>query len=226
MSENRNRRLRLLAMSFVGGLALLGAACVPPPPPPPPPPGPCTPVILESGHVDAPGIAFEDGAWDIHIHDEDNDIEYESDCASLKVKEEAELTVPANPDFSFLGSTGDPVWILPQVEDPDLLFLGYATEEIESGTFVGDEIDWSLVDVEGPGDFKVYSVGAFGTPTVLFDSAGSLPQVQTIETGEHTHANWAFTAEGDYTVTYAASGELTSGGVITSDPVEFTFIVG
>jgi surface-anchored protein len=219
------RRWAVLA-PLVGGLALVAAACVPPPPPPPPP-GPCTPVVLGQGHVDAPGIAFEDGEWDLHIHDEDNDTEYEPECATLKAEDEAETLVPANPAFAFLGSVGDPIWILPQVEDPDLLYLGYGTEEIGNGTFVGDQIDWSLVDVDGPGAFIVYSVDGFGTPTVLFNSNDPLPQTLTIPTGTHTHVNWAFTAEGEYTISYSAAGELEGGGGPTdSGPVEYTFQIG
>jgi len=183
-------------------------------------------VELSSGAVDAPGIAFEDGAFDLHVHDEVNDIEYEADCAVLKVKDEAATVVPANPAFSFLGTAGAPVWILPQVEDDDLLYLGYATEEITDGTFVGNEIDWSLVDVDGPGSFAVYSVNQFGAPTVLFDSDNALPQTLTVSTGAHIHVNWAFSEEGTYTVTYSAAGTPTVGSPVDSGPVEYTFTVG
>lgn len=220
-------RRRLRRLVTVAAAALLGAAAACAPPPPPPPPGPCTPVVLDEGHVDGPSIGYEAGEWDIHIHDEETDTEYEPECAILKAKDEAETAVPADPAFSFLGSPGDPVWILPQIEDPDLLYLGYATEEIDDTTFVDDEIDWTVVDVDGPGAFIVYTVDGFGSPTVLFNSNNPLPQTQTIPTGTHAHANWAFTAPGTYTVTYKASGELEGGGgPTTSDEVEFTFQVG
>ena len=215
------RRVRLAAMApLLAGLALVATACPPPPPPP------ACPVELSEGAVDAPGIAFEDGAFDLHVHDEDNDIEYEADCAVLKVKDEAATTVPADPAFSFLGTAGAPAWILPQVEDNDLLYLGYATEEITDGTFEGDELDWSMVDVDGPGSFAVYSVDQFGAPVVLFDSDDALPQTVTISTGAHTHVNWAFSAEGTYTVTYSAAGTPTGDSLVDSGPVEYTFTVG
>ncbi len=224
MTETPHRRRRWsLLVPLVGGLALVAAACVPPPPPPPPP---CTPVVLEQGAVDAPGIAFEDGAWDLHIHDEDADVEYEPDCAVLKAKDEAEVAVPADPAFSFLGSAGAPVWILPQVQDPDLLYLGYATEEIGTGVLEGDALDWSLVEVDGPGAFIAYSVDGFGDPTVLFNSNDPLPQTLTIPTGAHTHVNWAFTAPGEYVVTYQADATPVGGSPVSSGPVAYSFLVG
>jgi surface-anchored protein len=217
------RRRRAVLAPLVVGLALVAAACGAPPPPPP---APCTPVVLAEGAVDAPGIAFEDGEWDLHVHDEEADIEYEPDCAVLKAKDEAETVVPADPSFAFLGSAGDPVWVLPQVEDPELLYLGYATEEIGAGVLEGDALDWSLVDVDGPGAFIAYSVDGFGEPTVLFDSTAPLPQVQTIPTGAHTHINWAFTAPGPYTVTYQADATPVGGSPVSSGPVGYSFQVG
>lgn len=219
-SPARRSRRMLLVVPLLAGSALTATAC-----PPPPPPG-CTPVTLGQGHVDGPGIAFEDGAFDLHVHDEESDTEYEAECAVLQVRDEAETDVPADPSFGFLGAAGAPVWVLPQVENPALLYLGYATEEIEAGTFEGDEITWSLVGVEGPGSFALYSVDQFGAPTVVFDSDDALPQSIQVPTGDHVHANWAFGAEGTYTLTYQASGTPTGGSPVTSDEVEFTFQVG
>ena len=225
MTVEHTRRRWGVLVPVAAFAAFVGSACAPPPPPPPPPP--CTPVVLDEGHVDGPGFEYDAGELELHIHDEETDTEYAPECAILKAKNEAETTVPSNPAFAFLGTPGDPVWVLPQVEDPDLLFLGYATEEIANGTFDNDEITWELVDVDGPGAFIVYSVDGFGTPTVLFNSNDPLPQSLTIPTGTHTHVNWAFTAAGTYTVTYAASGELDGGGgPVASDEFDFTFQVG
>ena len=206
----------------VGGLALVAPAC----PPPVNPPVPCTPTVLSEGHVDGPGFAYEDDAWNIHVHDEEADVEYEPGCVVLAAPAATEGTVPADPAFSFLGTAGDPIWVLPQGHVEGLLHLGYATEEIESGAFEGDSVDWSLVDVDGPGEFVVYAVDGFGVPTVVFDSSAALPQTVSIPTGAHVHVNWAFTAPGTYHVDYSVAGTPTGGSPVPSGAVEFTYEVG
>ena len=50
--------------------------------------------LLGSEHVDI-GLAYEDGAWDLHLHDETHDIEYAPDEALLFVAPEAKTTQPA-----------------------------------------------------------------------------------------------------------------------------------
>jgi surface-anchored protein len=48
----------------------------------------------------------------------------------------------------------------------------------------------------------------------------------TLLAGSHGHANWAFTAPGDYDLTFTASGTLAGGGdPVTSDPTTFRFTV-
>ncbi len=184
-------------------------------------------VTLNLGDVDV-GLAYEGGAWDLHVHDETTDIEYEPGDAVLQAGASSETTVPNDPNFSFLGSPGAPVWILPQTEDPSLLFLGIATEEIDPGTFVGDEITLTLSGVAGPGSFSLYQTDQFGVPTVFMDSSDGITAGDfTIRpTGGHEHFNWAFTAPGTYTVDLIASGTLAGGGGFTSSgPVGYTFEV-
>ncbi len=88
---------------------------------------------------------------------------------------DAHSTVPANPQFSFLGTAGSSVWVLPQVQDPALLFLGFGTEELEIGVFVNNEVDFeaagTLVDgnvftASGP-ITRTFSVATVPEPSVL-----------------------------------------------------------
>ncbi len=51
----------------------------------------------------------------------------------------ARTTLPADPAFAFLGAVGSPVYILPQVQNPSLVFLGFGTEELPSGLFTADQ---------------------------------------------------------------------------------------
>jgi surface-anchored protein len=184
--------------------------------------------VLQNEHVDI-GIAYEDGAWDLHIHDEDNDVEYEPGDAILQVNAGAETTVSSNPLFNFLGTAGSATWILPAVEDPSLLFLGFGAEEIESGLFVGDTLNMYLRGVSGPGEFALFDFdGLTGDPRVFMNSRDGFTAADLFvaPAGGHTHLNWAFSAPGTYTVSFEASGILADGNVFTSSgPVDYTFHV-
>lgn len=95
--------------------------------------------VLTSGHTDV-GVNYEDGAWSLHVHAEDLGKEYEPDAVWLKVGSSALSQVPTNAAFSFLGTSGTPIWVLPAVQQHDLLFLGLGTEEMASGIFSNDTV--------------------------------------------------------------------------------------
>ncbi len=185
---------------------------------------------LWEGHTDV-GIVYEDGGWNLHIgrHDDIPPIEYAPNEAILGVDiVGAHSTVPANPQFSFLGTAGSPVWILPEVQNPILLFLGFGTEELPDGLFVGDQVTMSLQAVRGPGQFSVYEVGMFGSPTVFMNSGNGITGADSIvlPAGGHQHANWAFSTPGTYEVDFEAAGTLVEGNVFTaSGPITYTFSV-
>jgi surface-anchored protein len=182
---------------------------------------------LDTGDTDI-GIGYAGGLWDLHVHKEEppNDGEYDPADALLRVNSLAQTTVPAGSPWSFLGSFGAPVWILPNTSNPGLLFLGFATEEIASGIFSNDEVTMSLRAVTGPGDFSVYNV-SLGNSTVLMNSADGFGTDSIVfQAGTHQHFNFGFTAPGDYTIAFEASGTLLAGGTFTqSGSVDYNFAV-
>ncbi|ONI88902.1 hypothetical protein ALI22I_17275 [Saccharothrix sp. ALI-22-I] len=208
-------RLALLPLAVA---ALLGTAA-----------GPATAsttVVLDSGHVDVIGIAFEGGELDIHVHDETNDIEYAPSDVKIVAKSAARTTVPDDAAYSFLGTAGSPVWVLPQVEDPALLWPGIATEEVEPGVFVNDALSLKVEYVYGPAGFSIFTTDAFGAPTVLVDSQNGLPDTIGLTAANHQHANWAFEAAGNYAVVVRVSGVLAATGKkVTSAPALYRFKV-
>jgi surface-anchored protein len=185
--------------------------------------------ILSTEHVDI-GVAFEDGAWDLHLHDETNDIEYAPADAILQVNASALTQVPADSRYSFLGSSGSPIFVLPQVEDPNLLFLGTGAEEIENGAFVGDSLQLKLTAFEGPGRFFSYVVnGLDGSPQRVMEAGAggvdaNLNSFTVLALG-HQDYNWAFSEAGTYKLTFQASGDKVGQGITTSDGVQYTFVV-
>ncbi len=172
---------------------------------------------LFSGHTDV-GVAYEDDAWDLHVHAEDLDTEFAPAEALLVVPPAAQTTVPTNQAFAFLGTPGQPAWILPQTQDPRLLFLGFGSEEIGGGLFANDSLTLALKSVEGPGVFSVFSFDAFGAPIVRFNSGNGIDTADrlSLPTGSHEHVAWAFSAPGHYRVTFEASGILANGNIPTA----------
>jgi surface-anchored protein len=186
--------------------------------------------LLTEGHTDV-GIVYEDGGWNLHIgqHEAIPPMEYAPNEAVLGVDIfAASNTIPANPQFSFLGTAGSPVWILPQVQNPALLFLGFGTEELPSGLFVNDEVTLSLKAVRAPGQFAVYESGQFGSPNVIMNSGDGITVADSVvlPAGGHRHVNWAFSTPGIYEVDFEATGMLVDGNIFTSSgPTTYTFSV-
>jgi surface-anchored protein len=184
---------------------------------------------LYTGHTDV-GIAYDAIAneWELHVHDEENDVEYfPATDALLMVKYQAHTTVPFGAAWNFLGSAGSSTWILPNTENPDLLFLGIGAEEIESGIFAGDSFSLALKGVSGPGNFALFDLDTFGNPTVRWNSGDGFTgaDLLSVVTGGHSHFNWAFSAPGDYIVTLEASGISTLNGATSSGDVNYLFRV-
>ena len=170
---------------------------------------------LTHGHLDL-GLAYENGALEPHLHShepEPDGTEYAPDEAVVIVGLAGLSAVPAAPAFGFLGNVGEPVWILPAKENPQLPFLGLAAEEIGGGVFEDDILELSLSGLSGPGHFALYTVDGFGTPTVLMNTRDGISGADTADiiAGSHGHANWAFSAAGDYELTFTASGTPTGG---------------
>lgn len=183
-------------------------------------------VILTNQHVDV-GIGFEDGAWDLHVHDETNDVEYEPSEAVLFVAKEAMTMVPNDPLYGFLGRAGRPVWIAPQVQDESLLFLGLGAEELPSGLFQDDTVRLTLVCKRGPGHFALFDTDAFGAPRVAMNTRDGVTDREgfNLVAGSHAHFNWAFSQPGTYRLWFVATAILADGTPAESEPAAYTFRV-
>ncbi|WP_185845533.1 TIGR03773 family transporter-associated surface protein [Kibdelosporangium aridum] len=135
----------------------------------------------------------------------------------------AATTVPSDA-FSFLGPPSSRIWQIPQTQKPDVVWLGWNTEEITSAQATG-EVKWQLTEVSGPGSMAIYELDPFGKPVVIFNSKDGLPDTYGIRLGTHAHGNWAFTASGAYRLTFTQSITLTSGATVTDKQV-VTFAIG
>lgn len=195
--------------------------------------------ILRSGHVDIE-VGYEDGQWHLGLHDEETDTEFEADEAVLFVKNKSIVKRPAGGGFDFIGvGANQPLWLIPEVLNPELLQLGFTAEGTSTADFDPWEpndprrpetarwIEWMLVDFDGPGDFSVFQ-NTGGDPLVWMSTfSNPNPNVfYSLVAFGHQDLNFAFTMPGEYKVTLRTRGLLSETGAFSeSHPVTYTFRV-
>lgn len=183
------------------------------------------PTIIGQGEVDLE-IAFLEGAFDLGLHEDVTERDHFPDETILVAGHASQSAVPEGSDFSFLGTVGAPLFILPQDETEGLVFLGLAADEIEAGTFAGETVNLELASLDGPGALALYGSDSFGNPIVFWNSADGLDAVDAFPAaiGSHSHLNWAFTEPGIYRIGLKASGILATGNTTISSDIE-TFTI-
>lgn len=164
------------------------------------------PVRLTSGHLDLRVAYHADRTppLELVIADGDARREYAAEDVILVVGETGRLELPM--DFPPLGLAGEALWVLPQAQEPDLPFLGFSAEGNPGGVFAGP-LSVNLVGIEGPGHFLLWQSG-FGTFEFFMNSRDGLGAGDRfpLAVGSHSHANWGFTSNGVYRLTFHASG--------------------
>ncbi|WP_158564032.1 TIGR03773 family transporter-associated surface protein [Jiangella anatolica] len=184
------------------------------------------PVVLTTEHVDLLAPSYESGRMSLRakVGSAADHTYYDPADVLVNVVPAAASTVPSGDNYAFLGTAGAPLWLIPETQNPEVVWAGWSTEDLAAGTFAGDAVDMRLVSAEGPGTVEVFQTTGFGDIARIFSSEESLP-ARHQSVGQHVHANWAFSAEGSYTLTFEVSG--TAGGeAVTTGPVEYTFVVG
>ncbi|WP_051795101.1 TIGR03773 family transporter-associated surface protein [Kibdelosporangium aridum] len=168
--------------------------------------------VVADGHIDM-GPRFVDGKWTVQIRDDTVSPAVWRDLSDVvvQVPDVAKTQIPTDPVYGFLGQAGSPVWLLPQVQRPGVVWPGWNTQDPEVVAKVGKEVTWRLAGVRGPGTFKLFVSGNFGAPEVIFDSAKPYPQETGVESNTHVHGNWAFSAPGTYLLDVEMTGTANDG---------------
>lgn len=184
--------------------------------------------VINRGHLDI-GLVYEGGAWDLHVHQEEPEpgAEYAPGDAVIQVGPSAALPggVPAHAAATgFFGPAGSPLWILPKTQVEDLPFLGVGAEEMNAADWNGP-LTLSLDRVDGPGNVFVWDVGSFGDLQPKMNSRDGVSSGDTLEVlaGSHAHYFWAFSAPGEYAVSFRASGVNAADGAVASEPATYHF---
>jgi surface-anchored protein len=142
----------------------------------------------------------------------------DSDSGKTYLPEEAILVAPTAarneipPGFEVFGEVGAPLWILPQSQDPALLYLGVSAEELPQGVF-SSRFAIELVRVDGPGDFFLWQFDTFSNLVMGMNSRDGISTNDLVRPllGGHEHFNWGFNASGYYEVVMRVTNSRTNG---------------
>lgn len=136
------------------------------------------------------------------------------DDVVLHVLDAARLEVPPGAAFRFLGRPGDPLWLLPQIQEEGVVWPGWNTQHPQVARDGRREVTWTLHGVRGPGRFALFANDDFGAPRVIFDSGRPFPQETGIDVDTHVHGNWAFARPGTYLLDIAMGATTTDGRAV------------
>ena len=182
---------------------------------------------ISVGHVDL-GPRLIDGQWRAGLrHDaESGAVWRDPNQTVLRVSDAAIMTAPDSADYPFLADVaGKPVYVVPQTQNPNVVWLGWNTQDPAVTATIDRGLTMRVGPVSGPGRAWLFlQSGTFGKPLLLADS-GAAPGDVWIDSGTHVHANWAFSAPGTYTATVTFLGTTTTGEAVSASTT-LRFAVG
>ena len=168
------------------------------------------PVELARGHMDL-RLRVDSGAptnyslvlKDDSLTGEKTSVMRAIDSVTWKVGVNARFTRPqslSDPSYDVLGAIGESSYVLPETQNPDIVWPGVSTEGIDYSLFPKG-IDYELKVVESPKDSRVafFQGGTFGGPAnIMVDSADPAKSLIHTDSPTHMHANWVFSRPGHY----------------------------
>jgi putative ABC transporter-associated repeat protein len=184
--------------------------------------------VVTDGHVDV-GPRFVDDEWTMLARDDREvpSVWRDPGRTVLHLGDAAVLPAPDGPDYEFLGvEPGTPLHVVPQTQAPDVVWLGWNTQDPQVVDAIDQGASLRLDGLDGPGDLFVFlQEGVSGPPNVLWDSGEPLPQELWMEVNTHVHANWVFTEPGVYRLDVTMLADLTDG-TRAEDRSTLVFAVG
>ncbi|MFM8357029.1 MAG: choice-of-anchor M domain-containing protein [Verrucomicrobiota bacterium] len=141
------------------------------------------------------------------VRNSDAGLNLASTNAVLVIPESARTEIP--PGFEPLGPAGSSLWILPQSQNPDLIYLGFSAEGIAPG-LLEPAVTLRLVQLTGPGDFVLWQADGLGGLAIPIQSRDGLSDADQLGlfVGSHAHFNAGFSASGSHTLGFEAEARL------------------
>lgn len=184
--------------------------------------------LIDRGHVD---IKATGGKTDLGIVLKDDTSttpgvkERRLDSVVFGVRDNARKTREgafADPFYNFIGPEGSPFYLLPELQNPDILWPGYNTETIDYRTIDGT-VDLHITIADGPKDGHLALFHA-DSPLLLNTKDGDT--TIDIDHRTHVHTNWIFTQPGTYTLDVWYTARTKDGKELKSEVQKATFAVG
>ena len=191
-----------------------------------------------AGHGDI-GLG-ENGMLELHLHFHEgafvngaaliDEAEFDPGRVVIIVPDATRFDRSADAIWDFLGNgPGDATWVLPQSRsDADIFdapYLGIGADHVSTGVFADNRLTLTLIDVDGPGWFSLYRTSLTVLQVFMTSSDGiSAADTIEVEAGRHRHFNFAFSAPGEYRITFMASAVHLENGPVT-DQATFVFHV-
>jgi surface-anchored protein len=193
-------------------------------------------IVLSEGHTDVFTVSLdcEQGKLKLSVGEQDRRTQFVTqrtfDSVLIQADDSALNEWPEDPSelpsgSEWLRDFGEPVWVLPEVEGPEVIWAGYQAYGVPPGAFPEERFDLELVAMDGPGKFNLYGSGiGYGWEFMFSPEQG----VRTwhAEAGVHVHFNWAFSKRGLYRLTFRASGTLVDGTPVTSEDYHLRVFIG
>lgn len=186
--------------------------------------------VYTSGHADI-GVGYEEGELHLHFHAHegavidgvslDEDEEFHGDDIVIRVPQTSTLTLNALTAPLLGASPGDSAWIIPVSLTAGVPYLGWGTEELEAGDWVGNIIFTleSIVSSPPGGDFALWAFDGGGNLLSAMSTAdGSYNSGMEMAAGpgNHAHYTFGFTKPGIWEIEFTASGLHATDGFQTS----------
>jgi surface-anchored protein len=184
---------------------------------------PAVAATIDTGHVDVLDVDYSGGTvtLDIRTYSPANDdVSPAGNTIRLHPLANYDLVVPASPSsWGCVGAANSTVYVAPSsVPTGDTrVWPGWNTEDVPTAN---RPVTIQLVSVSGPGHVTLYNMtGLPAAPSVVLSNSstsGCAKSTFSIGGTPHGHANWAFSAPGDYQLTLKATvtGGATSGNVV------------
>lgn len=184
---------------------------------------------FRAGHGDIGPLVVDDAGVDVFVRDDSVVPPVWRDLSDVVfvVGDNARQALPDGDEFAFTGAQpNQEVWVVPQVEQVGVPWLGWSTQSPGFVAVVDRGITMTYVGHQGPGEFTLFvQNGGFEQPQVLWTSQEQRQQDLWVDVNTHTHANWVFTEPGVHQVAVRITAVLQVGGTVDVTKV-LTFAVG
>ena len=184
--------------------------------------------VIGTGHVDI-GPRMVDGQWSVALRDDSgaHPVWRDPDRTVLRVSDAALMAAPTGSDYAFMGAqAGEQYYVVPQTQNPDVVWLGWNTQDPGVVSAIDRGATMSIGSVAGPGRTWMFlQDGTFGKPRLLIDGQSGQAQDVWVDASTHVHANWVFTAPGVYTAALTFSARTTDGQQLSASTT-LRFAVG